>query len=110
MGLGMLIVVGPWTVRNYVHHGRLVFVASEGGVTFWTGNHPLAVGDEPEVDDAQRGEDLADDPGLLGDLADGGVLGRLARLDVALGQAHLVHAARAPHHVALKQQQLEGRA
>jgi 4-amino-4-deoxy-L-arabinose transferase-like glycosyltransferase len=45
MVLGMLIVVGPWTVRNYVHHGRLVFVASEGGVTFWTGNHPLAVGD-----------------------------------------------------------------
>lgn len=45
MVLGMMIVVGPWTVRNYVHHGRLVFVASEGGVTFWTGNHPLAVGD-----------------------------------------------------------------
>jgi 4-amino-4-deoxy-L-arabinose transferase-like glycosyltransferase len=45
MTLGMMIVVGPWTVRNYLHHGRLVFVASEGGVTFWTGNHPLAVGD-----------------------------------------------------------------
>jgi 4-amino-4-deoxy-L-arabinose transferase-like glycosyltransferase len=42
---GLLVVVGPWTVRNYLHHGRLVFVASEGGVTFWTGNHPLAVGD-----------------------------------------------------------------
>lgn len=45
MTLGMMIVVAPWTARNYVHHGRLVFVASEGGVTFWTGNHPLAVGD-----------------------------------------------------------------
>jgi 4-amino-4-deoxy-L-arabinose transferase-like glycosyltransferase len=43
--LGMILVVGPWTARNYIHHGRLVFVASEGGVTFWTGNHPLAVGD-----------------------------------------------------------------
>ena len=43
--VGMLVVVGPWTIRNYLHHGRLVFVASEGGVTFWTGNHPLAVGD-----------------------------------------------------------------
>jgi 4-amino-4-deoxy-L-arabinose transferase-like glycosyltransferase len=42
---GLLVVVGPWTVRNYFHHGRLVFVASEGGVTFWTGNHPLATGD-----------------------------------------------------------------
>lgn len=42
---GLLVVVGPWTIRNYSHHGRLVFVASEGGVTFWTGNHPLAIGD-----------------------------------------------------------------
>jgi 4-amino-4-deoxy-L-arabinose transferase-like glycosyltransferase len=45
MVLGMTVVVAPWTLRNYLHHGRLVFVASEGGVTFWTGNHPLAVGD-----------------------------------------------------------------
>jgi 4-amino-4-deoxy-L-arabinose transferase-like glycosyltransferase len=45
MVVGVLVVVGPWTMRNYRHHGRLVFVASEGGVTFWTGNHPLAVGD-----------------------------------------------------------------
>jgi 4-amino-4-deoxy-L-arabinose transferase-like glycosyltransferase len=43
--VGLLVVVGPWTARNYAHHGRLVFVASEGGVTFWTGNHPLATGD-----------------------------------------------------------------
>lgn len=43
--LGLALVVGPWTVRNYLHHDRLMFVASEGGVTFWTGNHPLAVGD-----------------------------------------------------------------
>ncbi len=42
---GLFLVVGPWTIRNYSHHGRLVFVASEGGVTFWTGNHPLAIGD-----------------------------------------------------------------
>jgi 4-amino-4-deoxy-L-arabinose transferase-like glycosyltransferase len=43
--IALLVVVGPWTLRNYRHHGRLVFVASEGGVTFWTGNHRLATGD-----------------------------------------------------------------
>jgi 4-amino-4-deoxy-L-arabinose transferase-like glycosyltransferase len=37
--------VVPWTIRNARVYGRVVFVASEGGVTFWTGNHPLAVGD-----------------------------------------------------------------
>jgi 4-amino-4-deoxy-L-arabinose transferase-like glycosyltransferase len=38
-------VVLPWTVRNLRVHDRFVLVASEGGVTFWTGNHPLARGD-----------------------------------------------------------------
>ena len=42
---GAVVALGPWTIRNYAHYGRLVIVASEGGVTFWTGNHPLARGD-----------------------------------------------------------------
>jgi len=45
LATGALLVIGPWTVRNIAVHGRFVLVASEGGVTFWTGNHPLAVGD-----------------------------------------------------------------
>lgn len=43
--VGVALVVGPWAARNYGHHGRLVVVASEGGVTFWTGNNPLATGE-----------------------------------------------------------------
>lgn len=42
---GAIAVVGPWTARNAHIYHRLVFVASEGGVTFWTGNHPLATGE-----------------------------------------------------------------
>jgi hypothetical protein len=38
-------VVLPWTARNYRAYDRFVLVASEGGVTFWTGNHPLARGE-----------------------------------------------------------------
>lgn len=45
LAAGAIIVVGPWTVRNYLHHERFVLVASDGGVTFWTGNHPLAIGE-----------------------------------------------------------------
>jgi 4-amino-4-deoxy-L-arabinose transferase-like glycosyltransferase len=45
LALGALLTIGPWTVRNYLVHERFVLVASEGGVTFWTGNHPLASGD-----------------------------------------------------------------
>jgi len=48
-GLVFLVVaavcVAPWTIRNHRVYGRWIAVASEGGVTFWTGNHPLAVGD-----------------------------------------------------------------
>jgi 4-amino-4-deoxy-L-arabinose transferase-like glycosyltransferase len=43
--VGATVVVAPWTVRNYRTYGRFVLVASEGGVTFWTGNHPLAGGE-----------------------------------------------------------------
>ena len=39
------VIVAPWTLRNARTYGRFVLVASEGGVTFWTGNHPLARGE-----------------------------------------------------------------
>ena len=39
------LCVAPWTIRNHRVYGRWIAVASEGGVTFWTGNHPFAVGD-----------------------------------------------------------------
>ncbi len=38
-------VIAPWTIRNFRLYDRFVLVASEGGVTFWTGNHPLAIGE-----------------------------------------------------------------
>ena len=40
-----VLTIAPWTARNWREYGRPVLIASEGGVTFWTGNHPLAVGD-----------------------------------------------------------------
>jgi hypothetical protein len=39
------LALAPWTIRNHRVYGRWIVVASEGGVTFWTGNHPLARGD-----------------------------------------------------------------
>ncbi|MEO8480715.1 MAG: glycosyltransferase family 39 protein [Acidobacteriota bacterium] len=45
MAVGVLLVYLPWTARNYLFHGRVMVVASDGGVTFWTGNHPLAIGE-----------------------------------------------------------------
>jgi 4-amino-4-deoxy-L-arabinose transferase-like glycosyltransferase len=43
--LASAVVVAPWSARNTRAYGRLVLVASEGGVTFWTGNHALAGGE-----------------------------------------------------------------
>jgi 4-amino-4-deoxy-L-arabinose transferase-like glycosyltransferase len=45
VALASLAVVIPWTVRNYREYHRFVLVASEGGITFWTGNHPLSPGE-----------------------------------------------------------------
>ncbi len=38
-------VIAPWTARNAAVHGRFVLIASEGGITFWTGNHREARGE-----------------------------------------------------------------
>ena len=43
--LGAAIVIAPWTLRNSEKAQRFVMIAAEGGVTFWTGNHPLARGE-----------------------------------------------------------------
>lgn len=43
--IGLVLVLAPWTARNVAVHGRFVLVASDGGVTFWTGNNPLATGE-----------------------------------------------------------------
>ena len=48
--------------------------------------HPAAVGDEPVVDASERGQHAAPNTRLLGDFTDCGLFGRLALLDVALGQ------------------------
>jgi 4-amino-4-deoxy-L-arabinose transferase-like glycosyltransferase len=45
LAIGGAVVLTPWIVRTYAAHDRFVLVASEGGVTFWTGNHPLAIGE-----------------------------------------------------------------
>jgi 4-amino-4-deoxy-L-arabinose transferase-like glycosyltransferase len=45
LSLGAALVVLPWTVRNVRETGRLVLIASEGGVTFWTGNNAMSPGE-----------------------------------------------------------------
>ena len=66
--LALVVVVAPWTARNYLHYGRFVMVASEGGVTFWTGNNALArgEGDFAANPDLRRANDAlrARHPGL----------------------------------------------
>lgn len=42
---GVALMVLPWTARNIATYGRFVLIASDGGVTFWTGNHPLSPGE-----------------------------------------------------------------
>ena len=43
--LGAVIVIGPWTAWKSQEAGRFVLIASEGGITFWTGNNPRAIGE-----------------------------------------------------------------
>jgi 4-amino-4-deoxy-L-arabinose transferase-like glycosyltransferase len=39
-----VLVVLPWTIRNYLVFHEFVFLTTEGGVTFWQGNNALSAG------------------------------------------------------------------
>jgi hypothetical protein len=59
VAIGAVLVIGPWSARNLSHYGRFVLVATEGGVTFWTGNNALARGEgdmaaNPEIKRASQ--------------------------------------------------------
>jgi 4-amino-4-deoxy-L-arabinose transferase-like glycosyltransferase len=43
-GLVTLLVLTPWTIRNYRVHGRLLAVKDNFGKEFWMGNNPHATG------------------------------------------------------------------
>ena len=40
--LGLLVIVTPWIVRNYMVHGKLMYISTGGGLAFWWENHPGA--------------------------------------------------------------------
>ena len=42
---GTVVLVAPWTARNLLVHDRFVLVSAGGGVNFWIGNHPDAIGE-----------------------------------------------------------------
>jgi len=56
---GMILVVAPWTLRNYEVFGKFIPVSTNGGDVFYRSNNPLATGgyiDRGEVDLSQLGE------------------------------------------------------
>jgi hypothetical protein len=58
--VAFVVVLAPWTLRNLRTYDRFVLIASEGGVTFWTGNHALAVGEgDLAANPALKAADLA---------------------------------------------------
>lgn len=40
----IVLVIVPWSVRNFLVFDEFVWMATEGGVTFWASNNPLATG------------------------------------------------------------------
>jgi len=47
----VVLVLAPWTVRNYVRLDAFVPVSTEGGVNFWLANNPDTTGRFQEIDE-----------------------------------------------------------
>ena len=43
-GFGLLLLLAPWTARNYSVFNRFVLVSTNGGVNLWIGNNPGTTG------------------------------------------------------------------
>ena len=54
--LTSLIVVFPWTLRNYLVFGELIPITSTTGYNFWIGNHENASGTPRVLSGPHRGE------------------------------------------------------
>ncbi len=44
-----VLVILPWTIRNYRVQGRIIGISTNGGATFWNGNNPFTTGSGMEV-------------------------------------------------------------
>ena len=56
-GLGILLAIAPWTIRDAITLGHFVPVRSSFGLLFWVGNNPDATGlweDQENMDDPER--------------------------------------------------------
>jgi len=62
-GVGVLIPVTPWAIRNHSAFGRWVLVANDGGMNFLMGNHEGATGarHEPPGGLPDTGNEVVDD-------------------------------------------------
>jgi len=45
VGVVSLLVILPWTARNYRVQGEFIFISSNGGANFWIGNNAQATGE-----------------------------------------------------------------
>jgi 4-amino-4-deoxy-L-arabinose transferase-like glycosyltransferase len=44
LATAVILVVLPWTIRNYRIHGQIVMISTNGGFNFWNGNNPFTTG------------------------------------------------------------------
>jgi 4-amino-4-deoxy-L-arabinose transferase-like glycosyltransferase len=42
---GAIIIISPWTLRNYLEFNEFIPVSTNGGINFWIGNNPQATGE-----------------------------------------------------------------
>jgi hypothetical protein len=67
--LVLALIVGGWTVRNYLQFGQVITIATNGGYNFWQTNHRYADGndtywpfvpmDDPEYQTMRYGDEFA---------------------------------------------------
>ena len=65
----MLVLIAPWSVRNYQLFGHVVLISTNGPVTLWMGNHPGTDGAYAETPGWAQSANEYDRSKLMGERA-----------------------------------------
>lgn len=55
--MAMIVLIAPWTLRNYRAFDAFVLISTNGGANLWMGNHPGSAGGYNDLPESVKGMD-----------------------------------------------------
>lgn len=84
--VAMIVLIAPWTLRNYRTFDAFVVISTNAGANLWMGNHPGSAGGYNELPESVKGMDEVSRDRVLGDEARKHIVSDIPRYIVLSGK------------------------